>query len=110
MKFIGGRGDAKILTTLSGDQMKKILVGEGYRGLNIDKDGDIDVVISAYSGNSITILQNDGTASFTTSESIAVGNKPHQVIAADFDGDGDLDLATANDADNFVTLLINTTP
>ena len=38
---IGGRGDAKILTTLSGEQMKKILVGEGYRGLNIDKDGDI---------------------------------------------------------------------
>ena len=38
---IGGRGNAKILTTLSGEQMKKILVGEGYRGLNIDKDGDI---------------------------------------------------------------------
>ncbi|REJ90769.1 MAG: YbjN domain-containing protein [Planctomycetota bacterium] len=38
---LGKGGDQQILTSLSGEEMKKILVGEGYRGISIDEDGDI---------------------------------------------------------------------
>ncbi len=37
----------------------------------------------------------------------AVGSEPGDVVAADFDGDGDQDLATANQMSDDVTILIN---
>ncbi|MEZ5965838.1 MAG: LamG domain-containing protein [Planctomycetota bacterium] len=41
------------------------------------------------------------------SSDLAVGAEPRDVVAFDLDGDGDLDLATANHADNTVSILPN---
>ena len=41
-------------------------------------------------------------------QNIPVGDKPTAIVSADFDRDGDLDLAVANDDDNNVVILRNT--
>ncbi len=50
-------------------------------------------------------VNGDGT--FTVSSTIAVGLNPHSVAAADVNGDGKLDLISANYGDNTLTVLIN---
>ena len=50
-------------------------------------------------------LRNNGAGGFVIS-SLPVGPSPRAVVAADFDGDGDQDLAVANRDSNTVTLLL----
>lgn len=55
----------------------------------------------------ITILFGDAVGGFTASPSAPVtGLVPYDMVAADFNGDGILDLAVANSGDNTVTLLM----
>ena len=44
-------------------------------------------------GATVSILVNDGNGVFADVPPIAVGDQPRSVEAADFDGDGDRDLA-----------------
>lgn len=48
--------------------------------------------------------------SFAPAEAYPVGDSPVSITAADLDGDGYTDLATANFFSNNVSVLINTTP
>jgi hypothetical protein len=48
---------------------------------------------------------NDG--GFSETAQIHVGVRPHLVVSGDFDGDGGIDLAVANDGSNTVTILKN---
>lgn len=45
---------------------------------------------------SVSILLNDGMGTFTNSSEVKVGYNPNDIQLADFDGDGDMDLATAD--------------
>jgi hypothetical protein len=74
--------------------------------LDLDGDGDIDVVVADYAANQVHELINDGAGSFSRGAAHAVGNQPHQVVVADFDGDGRMDLATANEGEATITLLL----
>jgi len=57
---------------------------------------------------SFTITAKDGSGTFADSVNYPVSGKPMSVFAADLDGDGHLDLATANsDSDNVSVLLNN---
>lgn len=65
---------------------------------DLDGDGDVDLagLSPAGPGARVTIFKNDGAGSFTALVSYAVGaGIPRSVIAADLDGDGDLDLTIA---------------
>jgi len=66
---------------------------------------------SSYSW-SFTIRVNDGSGIFGSHSTYPVGDRPFSVFAADLDGDGDLDLATANWGsfalpDSTVSVLLN---
>ena len=72
-------------------------------------DGLVDLVYSG--GNdttsSLTLLTNNGGGIFTSNHSYAVGSAPVAVTAADVNGDGKMDLISANQNDNSLSVLTN---
>ena len=77
---------------------------------DVDRDGDLDIVVADYSSQQIRVLLNQGNGSFATpGATYTVGsNNPYFVALGDLDGDGDLDVVTANEnATNNVSVLLN---
>jgi hypothetical protein len=85
---------------------------------DVDGDGDLDLVTangtstSAYSGPvSVRLNGGDATGSntgvFSNGSDITVGSNPRNVILGDLDGDGDLDLLTANNGGSAVSVRLN---
>ena len=54
-----------------------------------------------------SILLGTGTGSFGPKTDFATGNDPRSVSVGDFNRDGKLDLATANESDDTVSILLN---
>jgi hypothetical protein len=74
-------------------QIRSIVSGD-FNG-----DGKADLALAEWYNSTegfVQILFGDGTGHFPTSDSIAVGPYPLSICSADFNGDGNLDLATAN--------------
>jgi len=66
---------------------------------DLDGDGspDIAAVASAASGaGAVSVLLNKGAGTFTDQGTLPVGKWPYSMTFADVDGDGDVDLATAD--------------
>ena len=88
-------------------------VGNGPRNVmlgDIDGDGDLDLLTANLYGDNISVLLNDGSGNFTdhpTNPNLPVGSSPYSVVLGDVDGDGDLDLLTANPGNNNVSVLLN---
>ncbi len=77
---------------------------------DVDGDGDLDLVTANRNGNSASVRLNDGTGNFTapaTTPEVSVGINPLGVALGDVDGDGDLDLLTANSGANNVSVRLN---
>ena len=71
-------------------------------------NGSLDLIVADPIAQSISLLSNDGLGAFNGSRSdIYIGHALADVIAADFDADGDADLATANWDDASITVLSN---
>jgi len=56
------------------------------------------------------VLTNNGSGGFGAAGTFAVGNSPYFVTAADVNGDGKVDLISANEGDNTLSILTNATP
>ena len=56
--------------------------------------------------NTVSVLLGNGDGTFQNPTSDAVGNDPDAIAVGDFNGDGQLDLAVANDEDNTVSVLL----
>jgi hypothetical protein len=71
-------------------------------------DGIPDLAIANYGSGTVTILLGAGNGTFTAASNspAVVGSGPSSVVAADFNGDGILDLAVANTSGDTVTILL----
>ncbi len=72
-----------------------------------DTNGDLDLVMTDEQSSSVSVMENDGTGSFSNRNSYSVGNKPKGVFLADVNDDGYSDIACVNWADSTVSILIN---
>jgi RHS repeat-associated protein len=71
---------------------------------DFNSDRNLDLAIIA--GNKVYIALNNGDGSFGTAQSYPAGNYPVEADTGDFDGDGDVDLAVADNYDG-VRLMFN---
>jgi hypothetical protein len=79
---------------------------QGLVLVDVDGDGDIDVVTANNGSDDATVFLNDGAGAFTVSATFPVGSAPAHIAAADFDGDGIADLAVVSAADSTVAILL----
>ena len=80
---------------------------------DLDDDGDLDIATANPVEYTVTVLLNDGHGDFSGSRTeFASGTStrpPGHITAADFDGDGDIDLATSNGGyySSYIYILFN---
>jgi len=72
---------------------------------DIDDDGDNDVLVTDIQRSLAIVLQNDGQAGFSIGN-LAVDVQPVRIVAADANGDGTMDLVTANRRFDTVSVLL----
>jgi hypothetical protein len=70
-------------------------------------DGFADIVSINSSGNSISVLINNGDATFAPAVHYPVGTNPQAQEVGDFNGDGKLDIAVRNVDSNDISVMIN---
>jgi hypothetical protein len=81
----------------------------------MDFDGKPDLVVSNSGDNTVTVLKNTSslgvlnTSSFQAGVSFSAGSGPYGLALGDMDGDGKLDIVTANRFSNDVSVLRNQT-
>jgi hypothetical protein len=102
--------------TVSFETKVEFAAGTGPQGImigDIDSDGlpDLAITNADGGGTSIRVLRNistSGTLSFENSGNFITGSSPYDLALGDLDGDGKLDIATANYSSKDVSVLLNT--
>ena len=76
---------------------------------DLNGDGNEDIMVSAYysTDGKLLIFTNNGDNTFTPVSPFAVGSSPECVVAADFDRDGDNDIAVANKMSGSISVFGN---
>ena len=77
---------------------------------DFNNDGFIDLATANNNANNVSVLLGNGTANFNPGNtySTGTGTAPYYICAADFNGDGFTDLATANNNTSNMSILLGT--
>jgi hypothetical protein len=81
---------------------------------DLNGDDKLDLAVANLGADTVSVLLNTtapgaATPSFAAKQDFSTGTTPYSVTVGDLNDDGSLDLATANEGDNTVSVLINTT-
>ena len=93
--------------TVSGSPYSTGLTPSGLDIADFNGDGNLDVVTANFSDTTLSLFLGNGTGGFTAAPSspLTVGSSPRAVVAFDYDGDGKMDLASANAGSDSVSVL-----
>jgi hypothetical protein len=72
---------------------------------DIDRDGDLDVIMAGTNGSSILVAKNRGTGSFDNPVSYTIPNAPLSVAVGDLNGDNWPDIVTLDITGALVVLM-----
>jgi hypothetical protein len=99
-----GTGGFTTRTPVASASPRAVVVGD------FDGDGRADLAVANYLADNVTLFRGDGAGAFAEAPGfpIAVGARPADMRAGDFNGDGRLDLAVANTESNFASILLQT--
>ncbi len=82
--------------------------GDGVvRVADVNGDGHLDIVTVDYLGQGVAVMSGGGDGRFSPALTIPLTVPPNDVLAADFDGKGHVDLAVASAADRAIWVLRN---
>jgi hypothetical protein len=81
-------------------------LGIAVGDFNHDGKLDLAVVSSCCPGGGVSILLGRGDGTFEPGVYYPAGDQPYSIVAADFNHDGNLDLAVANSLSNYVSILL----
>ena len=103
----GGFGFNATLDVGSGPDSSPVYVTT----VDIHKNGKPDLISANSYDGTLTVLTNDGSGGFgynaTLSVGLSAGSSPNSIAVADVNGDGKLDLISANSGDNTLTVYTN---
>jgi hypothetical protein len=93
-----------LITLAAGDNAKDVAV------VDVNADGTVDLAIANRDGDSLSVFLNSGSGVFVpgVGRTFAVQSRPYAITAADFNGDGNPDLAVALLGDDQVAILMGT--
>lgn len=104
LDLVSGNGNSTNISLLFGDGAGSfpsmttiVIVGSFPRTINtsdFNEDGNVDILVNG--GNNMLILFGDGIGGFDTTIYLPTGTLPLSSVVTDFNGDGHMDVASAN--------------
>jgi hypothetical protein len=77
---------------------------------DLDLDGDLDLAVAERDADAISIALNEGQGTFDLPKRILGGKLPVNLVAFDFEADGDVDLAAGHAGSKARRALTSTLP
>ena len=94
-----GTFEGPITTPLGGSPL-------GLVAADLDHDGHLDLIVGNAGLDAVQVLRGLGAGTFATPLLLPAGAQPYEVVTGDFNGDGVTDIAAADNAQNFIRVLI----